>query len=83
VRLYLDEQQFECYALWLARTCEDGDISAALGLIFIHLDEEFAADRPDSVVTDIGLRRGRLGRSSGSLLECARQTNRTSRDFFG
>ena len=62
VRLHLDEQQFERYALWIARTCEDGDIDAGLGLIYIHLDEELAADRPWADVTDIGLRRGRVGR---------------------
>jgi hypothetical protein len=64
VRLHLDEQQFERYALWIARTCEDGDIGAGLGLIFIHLDAEFAADRPPgTILTDIGVQRGKLGRT--------------------
>jgi hypothetical protein len=63
VRLHLDEKLFERYTLWIARTSEDGDIGAGLGLIFIHLDAEFAADRPPgTILTDIGVRRGQLGR---------------------
>lgn len=64
VRLHLlTEEQFERYAEDLARTCEDGNVGAALGLIFVHVDEELSVDS-ETVVTDVGLKPRRLGKPS-------------------
>jgi hypothetical protein len=62
VRLQLlTEDQFARYLRSLARSSEDGDEDAALGLMFIHLDEEIAAVTTRGLVSQIGLRRRRLG----------------------
>jgi hypothetical protein len=62
VRLHLlTEDLFERYAGDLARTCEDGNVGAALGLMFVHVDEEVTVDS-QTVVTDVGLKPRHLGK---------------------
>jgi hypothetical protein len=63
VRLHLlSEDLFERYARRLADSSEEGNLRRALGLIYVHLVEEITADSAAGPVTDVGLRRGRLGR---------------------
>jgi len=57
----LTEEQFERYATEVAKTSEDGDLDAALGLIFVHVDEEITVDASD-VLTDVGLEPRRRGK---------------------
>lgn len=61
VTLHLPEELFERYVLWIARTSEHGNVTDALGLIYVHLEEDVAVDSADGVVTDIGLQKRRLG----------------------
>jgi hypothetical protein len=65
VRLHLlSEEQFERYAEDLARSSEDGDVQRALGLIFIHVDEEITVESCAGVLTDVGLQPRRLATPS-------------------
>lgn len=61
-RLELDDGLFERYVRRVARTTENGDREAALGLVYVHLEEELSAAAPDFGVRAIGLRRSLLGR---------------------
>jgi hypothetical protein len=65
VRLHLlDDEQFARYAEDVARSSEDGDVQRALGLIFIHVDEEITVDSSAGILTDVGLERRRRAKPS-------------------
>lgn len=61
-RLELDDGLFERYVGRLARTSENGDREAAIGLVYVHLEEELLAAAPDFGIRAMGVKRARLGR---------------------
>jgi hypothetical protein len=62
VRLHLlTEGVFAQYARQLADSSEDGDLRSAIGLIYVHVIEEIAADSTGGPLTDVGLERRRFG----------------------
>jgi hypothetical protein len=58
------ESVFEQYAARLAVEAQEVDARAALGLIYVHIDEELTADTASGPVIRLGIRSRRIGRAS-------------------
>ncbi|GAA3609380.1 hypothetical protein [Microlunatus ginsengisoli] len=55
------EATFEQYVTRLATTSGEVDADAAVGLVYVHIDESMTADTSDGPVSALGLRSRRFG----------------------